>query len=293
MSFDNAYESLTEENDPRWAFGGGFADPLEGVDTTLPAGVDGTDLATYCLMLGDDALIMSHRLQQWCTNLPELEEEVAVANIALDLLGQARLLYARAAAADGNGHDEDHYAYFREERGFRNVRLVEAAAAGFGALIARLLLFATWRLTLLHRLVDSGDPVLSAMATKSVKEVTYHRDYAAQWLVRLGDGTELSHARAQSALTQVWPLISELFTPHPIEARLATDGVAVDPATLREEFDAVLDEVLAVATLHRPQTPGLAGMARKSGRDGIHTEELGFALAELQSVARAHPAATW
>jgi ring-1,2-phenylacetyl-CoA epoxidase subunit PaaC len=145
MGFDTAYEAINEGEDAghRWAYGTGFTDPLSGVDTTLPAGVDGADLATYCLMLGDDALVMSHRLQQWLAHAPELEEETALANIALDLLGQARLLLSRAGAADGSGRTEDDYAFGRTEREFRSVRLAEVIDADFAGLIARLLAFMT------------------------------------------------------------------------------------------------------------------------------------------------------
>jgi len=291
MAFDNAYEAITEENDARWAFGTGFTDPLSGVDTTVPSDVDGADLAAYCLMLADDALIMSHRLQQWCTRAPELEDEVAVANIGLDLLGQARLLLTRAGKADGSDRSEDDYAYFRDEHEFRNIRLVELDNGDFAFSMARLLVFATWRLALLQRLESSQDPVLAAIAEKGVKEVLYHRDYAGQWVVRLGDGTEYSHERMQHGLQAVWPLVDELFTPHEVELRLA--GVAVDPSSLRPEFDAVLAQVLNAATLELPQTPALPGVSGRAGRDGVHTEAMGFLLAELQSVARAHPEATW
>ena len=292
MSFDNAYEALGEySDDTRWAFGTGFDEPLAGVDTTLPPGVDGETLAQYCLMLGDDALIMSHRLQEWVTNAPELEDEVALANIGLDLIGQARLLYARAGKADGTDRTEDLYAFFRDDNEFRNVRLVETPNGDFAYSMARLLVFATWRLALLHRLTASNDPVLAAIAAKGVKEVTYHRDYAANWVVRLGDGTELSHERMQSGMDGVWPLVGELFATHPVEAALT--GVAVDPADLRAEFDAVLTQVIDTATLTSPQAAPLAGVAGKTGRDGVHTESFGFIIAELQSVARAHPEATW
>ena len=292
MSFDNAYEALGEySDDTRWAFGTGFAEPLAGVDTSLPSGVDGEVLAQYCLMLGDDALIMSHRLQEWVTNAPELEDEVALANIGLDLIGQARLLYGRAGNADGTGRDEERYAFFRDGSEFRNVRLVETPNGDFAYSMARLLVFATWRLALLHRLTASADAVLAAIAAKGVKEVTYHRDYAANWVVRLGDGTELSHQRMQSGVDGVWPLVDELFHTHPIEAELA--GVAVDPATLRAEFDEVLMQVINTATLTRPEAAPLAGVAGRTGRDGVHTESFGFIVAEMQSVARAHPEATW
>jgi ring-1,2-phenylacetyl-CoA epoxidase subunit PaaC len=294
MGFDTAYEAITEENDSsRWAYGTGFADPLAGVDTALPAGVDGSDLAAYCLMLGDDALILSHRLQQWLAAAPELEEETALANIALDLLGQARLLLSRAGSADGSGNTEDYYAFSRGEREFRNVRLTEGSDADFGGLIARLLVFSTWRLALLHRLTSSADPVLAAVAAMGAREATYHRDYAAQWAIRLGDGTEYSHQRMQAGLAGVAPLVPELFAATEVEARLVAAGVAVDPAALSDEFDSVLALVLDKADLIWPETPGLAGVSGQAGRDGVHTEAMGFLLAELQSVARALPDATW
>ena len=299
MSFDNAYEAINEgssdEGDGHWAFGTGFADPLTGVDTTVPADVDAADLAVYCLMLGDDALVMSHRLQQWCTNAPELEDEVALANIALDLLGQARLLLARAAAADSPGPGpggpgpggEDGYAFFRAEHEFRNVRLAELERGDFGELIPRLLVFATWRLALLQRLAASRDPVLAAVAAKGVKEVTYHRDYAAQWLIRLGDGTTFSRDRAQAGLETIWPYVAELFTPHEVERRMAACRAGVDPAVVRGEFDDVLARVLPAAMLEIPDVAPRAGVAGRTGRHGVHTEAMGYLLAELQSVARA------
>jgi ring-1,2-phenylacetyl-CoA epoxidase subunit PaaC len=293
MGFDTAYESISEENDSghRWAFGTGFSDPLAGVDTGVPAGVDGADLATYCLMLGDDALIMSHRLQQWLARAPELEEETALANIALDLLGQARLLFARAGTADGSKRTEDDYAFFRSEREFRNVRLAEVADADFAGLVARLLLFSTWRLALLVRLQDSADPVLAAVAAAGVKEVTYHRDYAAQWVIRLGDGTDYSRERMEAGLAAVVPLVAELFVPSAVEERLT--AVAVNPAQVKPEFDQVLAQVLAAAGLDWPEVAGMAGVSGQAGRDGVHTEAMGYVLAELQSVARAMPGATW
>ena len=292
-----AYQALADETeDHRWAFGTGFTDPLEGIDTSVPAGVNADALAVYCLMLGDDALIYSHRLQQWMTRLPELEEETAVANIALDLLGQARMLLARAGRAEGAvlagpGRDEDQLAFFRPEHEFRNVRLAEHADADFAELAGRLLIFSAWRLALFTRLQDSADPVLAAIAAKGAKELAYHRDYAAQWVVRLGDGTELSHGRMQAALDAVWPLVDELFRTDTVVTDLP--GVAADPAGLRAEFDGVLAAVLAAATLDQPDAAPLAQVAGKSGRDGVHTEALGYVLAELQSVARADPDATW
>ena len=305
MGFDTAYESISEESDSghRWAFGTGFTDPLAGVDTSVPAGVDGADLAAYCLMLGDDALIMSHRLQQWLARAPELEEETALANIALDLLGQARLLLTRAGTADGSKRTEDDYAFGRTEREFRNVRLAEVADADFAGLVARLLVFSTWRLAQLARLQSSADPVLAAVAAQGVKEIAYHRDYAAQWVIRLGDGTDYSRQRMEAGLAAVAPLVAELFAPSATEERLA--GVAVIPAQLRAEFDAVVAQVMAEARLDWPEvgwldtTEGSGGSSPRAGavglfgRGGVHTEAMGYLLAEMQSVARAMPGATW
>jgi len=289
---DFAAHALSEDSeDHRWAFGTGFTDALEGVDPSVPDGVDAQALAIYCLMLGDDALIYSHRLQQWMTRAPELEEETAIGNIALDLLGQARMLLARAGRADGTGRDEDSLAFFRAEKEFRNVRLVERADVDFAEMLARLLVFSTWRLAQLDGLRTSKDPVLSAIAAKGVKELTYHRDYAARWVVRLGDGTAESNRRMQAALGTVWPLIDELFITSPVEAALP--GVAVDASALRGEVDGILEKVLATATLERPRVAALAGVRGRYGRDGLHTEALGYVLAELQSVARADPDATW
>lgn len=280
-----AYESLAGAHggEERWAFGTGFDDPLAGVDTTVPPGVDAAALALDCLALGDDALVMSQRLSGWCSNAPELEDDVALANMALDLLGQARLLLTRAAQADpalrplgAPAHipDEDALAYFREPAAFRNVRLAELDDGGdFARCITRLFLFSTSRLAQLTRLADSKDPVLAAIASKGGTELTYHREYAAGWVVRLGDGTDVSHQRMQDALEWVWPFVPEL----------------VEDAADQAEFDAVVAQVLAPATLLAPKVT--SDGAR--GRDGQHTEALTELLADLQSVARAQPDATW
>jgi ring-1,2-phenylacetyl-CoA epoxidase subunit PaaC len=291
MAFDDAYDALTDhEDDSRWAFGTGFADPLAGVPTDVPSDVDPAALATYCLMLGDDALVLSHRLQQWVTRAPEIEDELAIANIALDLLGQARLLLDRAASVEGGRRDEDALAYLREPVEFRNVRLVEPADPDFAHLVTRLLVFAIWRLAVLDRLAASRDPILAAISAKGVKELTYHRDYAAQWVVRLGDGTAESHRRMAAALATVWPLTGELFRTHPIERDLAAAGAGVDPSDVRPEVVTVLAQVLAEATL---SAPGAEPVDPDSGRDGAHTPELAGVLDEMQAVARALPGAVW
>jgi ring-1,2-phenylacetyl-CoA epoxidase subunit PaaC len=283
MSTDNPYDLLGEDHDDghRWAFGTGFTDPLEGIDTSVPDELDAGALARYCLALGDDALIYSHRLQQWVTRLPELEEETAIANIALDLLGQARMLLARAGGI--LGQTEDELAFFRAEKDFRNVRLAEHEDRDFAELAGRLLIFSTWRLALFGQLTAAPDPVLAAIAAKGARELSYHRDYAAQWVIRLGDGTALSRERMQNALAVLWPLTGELFRPDP-------DALAeVEPAGV----DEVLNTVLATAGLDRPDAAPLAGVSDRTGRDGVHTEAMGYVLAELQSLARAYPDATW
>jgi ring-1,2-phenylacetyl-CoA epoxidase subunit PaaC len=293
--FDGSpYDLLAQDHDEghRWAFGTGFTDPLAGIDTSVPDAVDPGALVRYCLALGDDALIYSHRLQQWVARLPELEEETAVANIALDLLGQARMLLARAGGIVGQ--TEDQLAFFRPEQDFRNVRLAEHADRDFAELVVRLLMFSTWRLALFEALagLDSSsgatDPVLAAIAAKGVNELAYHRDYAASWVVRLGDGTPLSQAKTQAALDALWPLLGELFRPD-ADALAVADSGAVDPAA----FNTVLDTVLATAGLERPAAAALAPVGGRTGRDGVHTEAMGYILAELQSVARANPDATW
>jgi ring-1,2-phenylacetyl-CoA epoxidase subunit PaaC len=280
---DNPFDLLADDHDEghRWAFGTGFTDPLAGIDTSVPEGVDAGALARYCLALGDDALIYSHRLQQWVTRLPELEEETALANIALDLLGQSRMLLARAGAI--LGHSEDQLAFFREERDFRNVRLAERADRDFAELVGRLFIFSCWRLAQFEALRAAPDPVLAAIAAKGVNELAYHRDYAARWVVRLGDGTPLSHERMQNALNALWPLVGELSRPDP-DAPVASAPNVVDD---------VIVTVLATAGLDRPDVPPLPGVSGRFGRDGAHTEEMGYILAELQSVARAYPDATW
>ncbi|MER7182084.1 1,2-phenylacetyl-CoA epoxidase subunit PaaC [Streptomyces hyaluromycini] len=276
MSDDHVYLSLAEghdDSDARWAFGTGFENPLYGVDTAVPEGLDAAALAADCLALGDDALVLAQRLAEWVTRAPELEEEVALANIGLDLLGQARLLYSRAGQTDGTGRTEDAYAYFRDAADFRNLRLVELPNGDFAFSVLRLLVFASWRLAHFTELASAPDPVLAAIAAKGVKELAYHRQYAAEWVVRLGDGTEESHARMLTALEAQAPYWEELFAAHDVR-----DAVLAD-----------LRQVLDAAGLPMPSVPPLPGQ----GRDGGHTGHLAPLLAELQSVARAHPEATW
>ena len=289
MSFDNAYEALADSaDDTRWAFGTGFDDALSGVDTTVPDECDRDQLAIYCRMLGDDALVHAQRLTEWVTRAPDLEEEVALANIALDLLGQARLLLARSGQAEGAGRDEDALAYFRDEHAFTNVRLAEEPLGDFARTVLTMLVLSSWRLALFERLRQHPDPVLAAIAANGVKELTYHRDYAAQWVVRLGDGTDHSHHRVTAGLREIWPLVDELFTPHDVER-----AIGVDLTPLRPEFDDILARVLSAAHVEIPDVGPRTGVAGRTGRHGVHTEHLGPLLAEMQGLARAHPEATW
>lgn len=299
----SVYDDLTGGDESQWAFGTDFEDPLAGVDTTLPDGVDAGALAAYCLMLGDDALIYSHRLSEWTSRAPDLEDDIALANIALDLLGQARLLLARAAAADPGlvpglpagspVPPEDALAFFRDEAQFVNVRFVEPDNGDFAVTIARLLVFSTHRLALLQRLAASTDTVLSAIAAKGVKEVVYHRDYAGRWFLTLARGTDESRRRLVAALALVWPLRAELARTHPVERAMAEQGVGVDPATVTEEVDVLLEQVFSVSGVDRPDVPATGAVSGGTGRDGRHTEAMGRLLAEMQVVARAHPAGLW
>lgn len=299
---DNAYSGLLV-NDANWAFGTDFEDPLAGVDTTVPEGIDSTALGQYCLMLGDDALIFSQRLSEWCSNAPDLEEDIAIANISLDLLGQARLLLARAAAADSTlvpqlpgdspVPDEDRLAFFRGDHEFRNVRLAEVPNGDFAEAVAKILIYSTWRLALFEKLSTSRDSVLSAIAVKGVKEMTYHRDFSARWVLTLANGTEESQARLRAALNSLWPLWAELFETHAVEAEVAAAGIGVDPAEVEGEVDVIIEQVFAASGIDRPQRGALAGVRGRKGRDGLHTEALSMLLAEMQVVARAHPRGQW
>jgi ring-1,2-phenylacetyl-CoA epoxidase subunit PaaC len=299
----SVYDGLVGSDPSHWAFGTDFEDPLAGVDTSLAEGVDGPTLAAYCLMLGDDALVYSHRLSEWCSRAPDLEDDIALANIALDLLGQGRLLLARAAAADpavvpalpegSPVPPEDALAFFRDAEAYRNVRLVETDNGDFAATVVRLLVFSTWRLAIMQRLVGSVDTVLSAIAAKAVKELTYHRDYAGRWFLTLAQGTDESRRRLLAALEAVWPFRGELDLVHQVERVAAEEQVGVDPSAVADEVDVVLEQVFSVSGVERPDRPALAGVRGRTGRDGLHTEALSRMLAEMQVVARAHPMGQW
>lgn len=246
-------------------------------------------LATYALRLGDDALVLAQRLAEWSAKAPELEEDVALTNIGLDLLGQARALLSYAGEVEGKGRDEDSLAFLREERDFLNVQLVEQPNGDFAQTIARQLFFSSWQLAVYDGLTSSADDTIAAVAAKGVKEVAYHHDHAVQWTLRLGDGTSESHQRMQAGLDRMWPFVEELFVSDEVEASLTEQGVAVDVSTLRADWEEPVGAVLAEATLERPD----ASWTARGGRNGIHSESFGYLLAEMQHLHRSHPGARW
>ncbi|MHB8323954.1 MAG: 1,2-phenylacetyl-CoA epoxidase subunit PaaC [Candidatus Dormibacteria bacterium] len=247
------------------------------------------DLHEYALYLGDDCLILSHRLAELAAHAPEFEEDMALSNLALDLLGQARSLLTYAGQAEIAGRDEDDLAYWRDDRDFRNLLLVEQPNQDFAHTIVRHLFFASYQLPLYEHLAESNDSTLSAVAAKGAKEASYHRDHASLWTLRLGDGTAESHARMEDALEDLWPFTGELFSVGPVTSRLAAAGVAVDPAALEPSWSQHVDRTLGEATLSRPKELG----TRLGGRSGLHSEHLGHLLSEMQHLHRSHPDASW
>jgi ring-1,2-phenylacetyl-CoA epoxidase subunit PaaC len=243
------------------------------------------DVASYALRLGDDALILAQRLGWWVSRAPELEEDVALGNIALDLIGHARSFLSYAGGAWDK--TEDDLAYFRDETQFRCVHLVEQPNGDFARTIARQLVVSTFQYLLYGRLVDSGDVTLAAISAKAVKEVDYHQDHSYQWVLRLSQGTEQSRGRMLRGLELTWPYIAELFDDDELIERL--EGIAVRPSSLRADFDLRIAQVLAEAELEVQNVPRASG----GGRAGLHSEYLGPLLAEMQVLAREHPGATW
>jgi ring-1,2-phenylacetyl-CoA epoxidase subunit PaaC len=241
------------------------------------------------LRLGDDRLVLGHRTSEWCGHGPILEEDIALANIALDLLGHATMFLRLAGEVEGKGRDEDALAYWRDERGFRNAQMLELPKGDFAFTIMRLFLYSSYSHFLLERLAASSNSDLAAIAAKAAKETRYHVRHSAEWVARLGDGTEESHLRAQAALDELWPWTGELFQADDIDRELAASGVGTDPAALREPWEKLVREQLARATLRLPEGP----MRMAGGRKGRHTEHLGHMLAEMQIVARSHPGAKW
>jgi ring-1,2-phenylacetyl-CoA epoxidase subunit PaaC len=243
----------------------------------------------YLLRLGDNALILSQRLSAWCGHGPELEEDLALANVALDLLGQARFWLQGAAEAEGAGRDEDTLAYFRESGDFRNVLLVEQPNGDFGQTMARQFYFDAWHVLLLERLSNSRDQLIAGIAAKAVKEATYHLRRSTDWIVRLGDGTEESHKRMQRSLDRLWMYTGELFEMDALDHAMVGQGIGCDLAALRNPWLDCVGRVLQKATLTLPT--GI--WSQKGGKRGFHTESFGHLLAEMQSVQRAYPGLKW
>ena len=245
------------------------------------------DIAEYALRLGDDALILAQRLGHWISRAPELEEDIALGNIALDQLGHARSFLTYAGAAWDKS--EDDLAYFRREHEFRSVQLFEQPNGDFAATIARQFVVSYYQYELYLRLTESKDETLAAIAAKAVKEVDYHRDHSSQWILRLAGGTEESRTRMIHGLRLMWPYVGELFRDDELTQRLAEAGAAVAPSSLKDDFDRLTAEVLTEAELEVPDVPAAPG----GGRQGKHSEYLGYILAEMQVLAREHPGASW
>jgi ring-1,2-phenylacetyl-CoA epoxidase subunit PaaC len=241
------------------------------------------------LRLGDDRLVLGHRLSEWCGHAPILEEDIALANVALDLLGQATLFLRRAGEVEGKRRDEDALAYFREAVEFRNCLLVEQPNGDFAMTIVRQVVFSAFMDPYWRAMTASRDETLAAIAAKAEKESVYHLRHAAEWLIRLGDGTAESHRRAQAALDELWPYSGELFEVDGAERALIEAGVTIDPAGLRGAWNTTIDDVLTQATLTRPAE----GWMQTGGRSGRHSEHLGTILTELQYLQRTYPGATW
>lgn len=248
-----------------------------------------TPLFTYTLRLADNALVLGHRLSEWVGHAPVLEEDLALGNLALDLIGQARAFYTYAGEVEGKGRDEDALAYLRDAGDYRNVLLVEQPNGDFAATVIRQLIYSAFARPFFEKLQHSKDATLAAIAAKAFKEMTYHLRHSAEWAIRLGDGTEESNRRAKDALDELWPYTGELFEIDRIDRALIDVGIAVDVAALRPVFERTMDEILAEATLQRPRD----GYMQSGGRSGRHSEHLGYILAELQFLQRAYPGAKW
>jgi ring-1,2-phenylacetyl-CoA epoxidase subunit PaaC len=243
----------------------------------------------YLLRLGDNSLVLGHRISEWVGHAPAIEEDLALGNVALDLIGQARLWLTLAGEVEGNGRDEDQLAYLRDAGAYRNLLLVEQPNGDFGATIARQFYFDTWHHLLLQRLASSADARIVGIAAKALKEVNYHLRRSSDWVVRLGDGTEESHRRMQAGIEDLWFYTGEMFEADAVDIAMAAAGTGIDPSTLRQAWNAHVNDTLAEATLQVPQP----GWAQRGGKRGIHTEHLGFLLAEMQFLQRAYPGATW
>lgn len=254
----------------------------------MPAAVASSSYE-YLLRLGDDRLVLGHRLSEWCGHGPILEEDIALANIALDLIGQASLYLKLAGATEGKGRDEDALAYFREATDYRNLQIVELPKGDYAFTIVRQFFFDVFNYHLLEQLQKSSNAELAGIAAKGFKEARYHIRHSSEWVVRLGDGTDESHARAQKAVNDLWRFTSEMFASDDVDREISAAGIGADVAAIKPKWEAVVKQVLARATLTIPGDPD----AMTGGRKGLHTEYLGHLLSEMQIVARSHPGAEW
>jgi ring-1,2-phenylacetyl-CoA epoxidase subunit PaaC len=251
--------------------------------------VSETPLVLYVLRRADDALILGHRLSEWCGHAPAMEEDMALANMGLDLIGQARELYTYAAKVEGKGNDEDKFAYLRDVRQYRNLLLLEQPNGDFARTMTRQFFYAAFADLYWRAMMMSRDTTLAAIAAKAEKEFAYHVRHTSEWMIRLGDGTDESHRRAQTAVDDLWAFTGEMFVVDDVERGLIEAGIAVDPASLRPRWLKTISNVLGEATLTVPQNDWM----QKGGRVGHHTEHLGHLLSELQSLQRTFPGATW
>jgi ring-1,2-phenylacetyl-CoA epoxidase subunit PaaC len=271
-------------------------DEVEQTDTGGPADmsassikVQETPMVLYVLRRADDALILGHRLSEWCGHAPMLEEDMALSNIALDLLGQARELYSYASKVEGKDNNEDRFAYLRDVRQYRNLLLTEQPNGDFARTMVRQFFYSAFADLYWRAMMKSIDATLTAIAAKSEKESAYHLRHSSEWIVRLGDGTEESHARAQAAIDELWAFTGEMFAVDDGERGLIEAGAAIDPVGLRQQWLKTVTGVAAEATLTLPKNDWM----QQGGRVGRHSEHLGHLLSELQSLQRSFPGATW
>jgi ring-1,2-phenylacetyl-CoA epoxidase subunit PaaC len=254
------------------------------------AQVDQKALLEFVLRQGDNTLVLGHRVSEWCGHAPVLEEDIALANTALDLIGQTQMWLGLAAEIEGEGHSADDMAFLRDAWDFRNLLLVELPNGDFGRTILRQFLFDAFSAIYLPLLTKSADPRVAEIAAKATKEVAYHLERSAQTVVGLGDGSEESHARMQEALDYLWPYVGEMFASDSVDQAMAEAGIGPDPAGLRAEYDALIGRVLSEATLHIPED----SFAHKGGRNGyMHTEHLGHLLTQMQWLQRSYPGCEW
>jgi ring-1,2-phenylacetyl-CoA epoxidase subunit PaaC len=251
--------------------------------------IDAQPEVQYLLRLGDTCLILAQRLGQWCGHAPILEEDIAMTNMALDLVGQARALLTRAGQLEGRAHDEDQLAFLRDERDYFNATLAELPRGDFAFTVLRNAMAATWLRLMWERLVHSSDAELAAIAGKALKEARYHEQHAGDWVVRLGDGTEESRQRMEAALAQLWRYAAELFTDDATDAAARASGLGPAWSELREPWQAEMAALLQEATLDMPAESAF----RSTGRNGVHSEHMGFILAEMQHLQRAYPGGVW